>query len=115
MRPGTPNTERREARRHEFRLSCRIRATLENGQPWVENTWTVDVSENGAYVLSSIDKVPVGSVEVTLVAPHDLRHVFAFESVVRKARIVEAEVRSATLEVVGLHVEFDEKIPLTLM
>lgn len=115
MKPEWSDTDRREFTRHEFRLSCQIRATLENGRPWVEDTWTVDVSSTGAHVLSSIGKVPVGTIEITLTTSEDLRHVFAFDSVVRQACIVEAEIRSSTLEVVGLHIEFDEKIPLNLM
>jgi hypothetical protein len=107
--------DRRDSIRHEFRLSCRIRATLENGQAWAEDTWTTDVSAYGACILSSIGKVPVGTVEVTLTVPQDLRHVFAFDTVTRRARIIEAEVRSKTLEVVGLHIEFDESIPVVLM
>ena len=107
--------ERRESKRHEFRIPCSIRATLDNGQPWNEDTWTVDVGTSGAHIVSSIGKVPVGTVTVTLSPPIDLRHVFPFDTVTRKARIVEVEMYSRDLEVAGLHVEFDEPIPVTLM
>jgi len=115
MRPDWPDSDRREFKRHEFRIACRIRATLEDGHPWVEDTWAVNISASGAYILSSIGSIPRGTIEVTLYAPAGLQHIFAFETVTTTARIVEAEVRPSTLKVVGLHVEFDEKILLTLM
>jgi len=115
MKPGWADPDRREFRRHEFRMACRIRATLEDGQPWIEDTWTANVSASGAYILSSIGSIPQGTIEVTLHVPTNLRHIFAFEKVTTTARIIEAEVRSGSLELVGLHVEFDEKLPVTLM
>ena len=115
MRPDWKDLDRRTFIRHKFRIPCRIRATVENGQPWVEDTWTTNVSASGAYVLSSFDGVPAGTVEVTFRPPAELRHIFSFDAVTTTARIVETDVRSGTLGMVGLRIEFDEPIPVTLM
>jgi len=115
MKPDWKDFDRRTFLRHKFRIPCRIRATVENGQPWVEDTWTTDVSASGAYILSSFDGAPAGTIEVTLRAPAELRHIFSFDTVTTTARIVETDVHSGTLGVVGLRIEFDESIPVTLM
>lgn len=115
MKPEWKDLDRRTSLRHKFRIPCRIRATVENGQPWVEDTWTTNVSASGAYVLSSFEGVPTGTIEVTLRAPAELRHIFSFDTHTTTAQIVETDARSGTLGVVGLRIEFDEPIPVTLM
>ena len=115
MKHEWKDLDRRASLRHKFRIPCRIRATVDNGQPWVEDTWTTNVSASGAYILSSFEGVPTGTIEVTLRAPAELRHIFAFDTHTTKAQIVEADVRSGTLGVVGLRIEFEEPIPVTFM
>jgi len=115
MKPEWKNSDRRAFKRHKFRMACRIRATTEIGQPWVEDTWTTNVSASGAYILSSIKAVPSGTLELTLYVPAELRHIFGFDTVTTTARIVETDVMSDTFEVVGLHVEFNGKLPVTVV
>ena len=90
--------EKRQFKRLDLSLPVILRRIPSDGKEEAQDTVTVNVSFNGAYVIDVKDMKPGGKLRISISVPRDETREFPFSRITGKARVMRVEKDGIALE-----------------